>query len=166
MYKRQISLSLGLGLVWVTIILMEKSGDLWWLYAWILWCSFQMLMLVLVPLFIAPLFNKFQPLEDENLRTRIENLMQRVGFKASGLFVMDGSRRSAHGNAYFSGFGAAKRIVFFDTLLERLAPHEIEAVLAHELGHFKLKHIVKRIVVMFAASLAFLAVLGLSLIHI
>ena len=155
-----ISLSLGLGLVWVTIILMEKSGDLWWLYAWILWCSFQMLMLVLVPLFIAPLFNKFQPLEDENLRTRIENLMQRVGFKASGLFVMDGSRRSAHGNAYFSGFGAAKRIVFFDTLLERLAPHEIEAVLAHELGHFKLKHIVKRIVVMFAASLAFLAVLG------
>ncbi|HWU97937.1 MAG TPA: M48 family metallopeptidase [Oxalicibacterium sp.] len=155
-----LSLALGLGLVWIVLILMDKSGDLWWLYAWIVWCVFQLSMLVLVPLFIAPLFNKFKPLEDESLRTRIENLMARVGFSASGLFVMDGSRRSAHGNAYFSGFGAAKRIVFFDTLLERLAPHEIEAVLAHELGHFKLKHIVKRIVLMFAASLAFLALLG------
>ncbi|RBA23792.1 M48 family metallopeptidase [Herminiimonas fonticola] len=155
-----LSLALGLSLVWVTLILMEKSGDLWWLYAWVLWCAFQMLMLVLVPLFIAPMFNKFKPLEDESLRTRIENLMQRIGFASSGLFVMDGSRRSAHGNAYFSGFGAAKRIVFFDTLLERLAPHEIEAVLAHELGHFKLKHIVKRIAVMFASSLVLLALLG------
>lgn len=155
-----LSMALGLSLVWITIILMEKSGDLWWLYAWVLWCAFQMLMLVLVPLFIAPMFNKFKPLEDESLRVRIENLMQRIGFASSGLFVMDGSRRSAHGNAYFSGFGTAKRIVFFDTLLERLAPHEIEAVLAHELGHFKLKHVVKRIVVMFAASLAFLALLG------
>ena len=155
-----LSLALGLSLVWVTLILMEKSGDLWWLYAWIVWCSFQLLMLVLVPLFIAPMFNKFKPLEDDNLRTRIENLMQRIGFASSGLFVMDGSRRSSHGNAYFSGFGAAKRIVFFDTLLERLAPQEIEAVLAHELGHFKLKHIVKRICVMFAASLALLALLG------
>src|SRR5690606_9931051 len=124
------------------------------------WCAFQLLMLVLVPLFIAPMFNKFEPLQDENLKTRIENLMQRTDFAANGLYVMDGSRRSAHGNAYFSGFGAAKRIVFFDTLLERLSPQEIEAVLAHELGHFKLKHIVKRIVIMFAASLAFLAVLG------
>lgn len=155
-----LSLALGLSLVWVTLILMEKSGDLWWLYAWVLWCGFQMLMLVLVPLFIAPMFNKFKPLEDDNLRTRIENLMQRIGFASSGLFVMDGSRRSAHGNAYFSGFGAAKRIVFFDTLLERLAPNEIEAVLAHELGHFKLKHIVKRIAVMFASSLVLLALLG------
>ena len=155
-----LSLALGLSLVWVTLILMEKSGDLWWLYAWVLWCGFQMLMLVLVPLFIAPMFNKFKPLEDENLRTRIENLMQRIGFASSGLFVMDGSRRSAHGNAYFSGFGAAKRIVFFDTLLERLAPNEIEAVLAHELGHFKLKHIVKRIAIMFASSLVLLALLG------
>ncbi|MFC7298778.1 M48 family metallopeptidase [Herminiimonas aquatilis] len=155
-----LSLALGLSLVWVTLILMEKAGDLWWLYAWVLWCGFQMLMLVLVPLFIAPMFNEFKPLEDDSLRTRIENLMQRIGFASSGLFVMDGSRRSAHGNAYFSGFGAAKRIVFFDTLLERLAPHEIEAVLAHELGHFKLKHVVKRILVMFAASLAFLALLG------
>jgi STE24 endopeptidase len=155
-----LSLALGLSLVWVTLILMEKAGALWWLYAWVLWCGFQMLMLVLVPLFIAPMFNKFKPLEDESLRTRIENLMQRIGFASSGLFVMDGSRRSAHGNAYFSGFGAAKRIVFFDTLLERLAPHEIEAVLAHELGHFKLKHIVKRIAVMFASSLVLLALLG------
>ncbi|HTH44514.1 MAG TPA: M48 family metallopeptidase [Oxalicibacterium sp.] len=155
-----LSLAIGLGLVWIVLILMEKSGGLWWLYAWIVWCGFQLLMLVLFPLFIAPLFNKFKPLEDDSLRARIESLMKRVGFSASGLFVMDGSRRSAHGNAYFSGFGAAKRIVFFDTLLERLAPHEIEAVLAHELGHFKLKHIVKRIVVMFAASLGFLALLG------
>ena len=155
-----ISLALGLGLVWITLILMEKSGDLWWLYAWIVWCGFQLLMLVLVPLFIAPLFNKFKPLEDDSLRARIEGLMQRIGFASNGLFVMDGSRRSAHGNAYFSGFGASKRIVFFDTLLERLEPHEIEAVMAHELGHFKLKHIVKRIAVMFAASLAFLAMLG------
>ncbi|GGB95996.1 peptidase [Oxalicibacterium flavum] len=155
-----ISLALGLGLVWITLLLMEQAGNLWWLYAWFVWCGFQLLMLVLVPLFIAPLFNKFEPLQDESLKTRIENLMKRTGFSASGLFVMDGSRRSAHGNAYFSGFGAAKRIVFFDTLLERLAPQEIEAVLAHELGHFKLKHIVKRIAVMFAASLAFLALLG------
>jgi len=155
-----LSLALGLGLVWITLILMENAGDLWWLYAWAVWCGFQMLMLVVVPVFIAPMFNNFKPLEDDSLRTRIENLMQRIGFASSGLFVMDGSRRSAHGNAYFSGFGAAKRIVFFDTLLERLAPNEIEAVLAHELGHFKLKHIVKRIVVIFAASLGFLALLG------
>jgi STE24 endopeptidase len=106
------------------------------------------------------LFNKFTPLTDDSLRSRIEKLMQRVGFASKGLFVMDGSKRSAHGNAYFSGFGAAKRIVFFDTLLARLAPQEIEAVLAHELGHFKLKHIVKRIIVMFGISLAFLALLG------
>lgn len=155
-----ISLAVTLGLAWITLLLMAQAGDLWWLYAWFVWCAFQLLMLVLVPLFIAPMFNKFEPLQDENLKTRIENLMQRTDFAANGLYVMDGSRRSAHGNAYFSGFGAAKRIVFFDTLLERLSPQEIEAVLAHELGHFKLKHIVKRIVIMFAASLAFLAVLG------
>jgi STE24 endopeptidase len=152
--------AIGLPLIWVVLTLMEKSGDLWWLYAWLVWCGFQLLMLVLYPTVIAPLFNKFTPLEDESLRARIENLMKRVGFASKGLFVMDGSKRSAHGNAYFSGFGAAKRIVFFDTLLSRLAPHEIEAVLAHELGHFKLKHIVKRIVVMFALSLGFLALLG------
>ena len=152
--------AIGLPLIWVILTLMEKSGDLWWLYAWIVWSGFQLLMLVLYPTVIAPLFNKFTPLTDDSLRSRIENLMRRVGFASKGLFVMDGSKRSAHGNAYFSGFGAAKRIVFFDTLLARLAPQEIEAVLAHELGHFKLKHIVKRIAVMFAISLGFLALLG------
>jgi STE24 endopeptidase len=151
---------IGLPLVWVILALMEKSGDLWWLYAWMVWSGFQLLMLVLYPTVIAPLFNKFTPLQDDSLRARIEGLMKRVGFASQGLFVMDGSKRSAHGNAYFSGFGAAKRIVFFDTLLSRLAPHEIEAVLAHELGHFKLKHIIKRIAVMFAISLGFLALLG------
>lgn len=151
---------IGLPLIWVILTLMEKSGDLWWLYAWLVWSGFQLLMLVLYPTVIAPLFNKFTPLQDETLRERIENLMQRVGFASKGLFVMDGSKRSAHGNAYFSGFGAAKRIVFFDTLLARLGPQEIEAVLAHELGHFKLKHIIQRIVVMFAISLGLLALLG------
>ncbi|MFC3108245.1 M48 family metallopeptidase [Undibacterium arcticum] len=152
--------AIGLPLIWVVLTLMEKSGDLWWLYAWLVWSGFQLLMLVLYPTVIAPLFNKFVPLTDDSLRARIENLMTRVGFASKGLYVMDGSKRSAHGNAYFSGFGAAKRIVFFDTLLSRLAPQEIEAVLAHELGHFKLKHIVKRIIMMFALSLAFLALLG------
>ena len=152
--------AIGLPLLWVVLTLMQNAGALWWLYAWMVFSVFQLLMLVLYPSVIAPMFNKFTPLEDESLRQRIENLMQRVGFASSGLFVMDGSKRSAHGNAYFSGFGAAKRIVFFDTLLARLAPEEIEAVLAHELGHFKLKHIVKRIVVMFAVSLAFMALLG------
>ena len=152
--------AIGLPLLWVVLTLMGKTGELWWLYAWAVWSVFQLLMMVLYPTFIAPLFNKFTPLADASLQARIEGLMGRVGFASKGLFVMDGSKRSAHGNAYFSGFGANKRIVFFDTLLARLAPQEIEAVLAHELGHFKLKHIVKRIVVMFAASLAFLALLG------
>ena len=155
-----IGAAIGLPLIWVILVLMEKSGDLWWLYAWIVFSAFQLLMLVLYPTVIAPLFNKFTPLADESLKSRIEQLMGRVGFASQGLFVMDGSKRSAHGNAYFSGFGAAKRIVFFDTLLARLAPEEIEAVLAHELGHFKLKHIVKRIAMMFAISLGFLALLG------
>ncbi|MFM7658507.1 MAG: M48 family metallopeptidase [Burkholderiaceae bacterium] len=152
--------AIGLPLLWVTLILMEKAGDLWWLYAWLLWCGFQLFMIAFYQSLIAPLFNKFTPLEDESLRARIEGLMQRVGFASKGLFVMDGSRRSAHGNAYFSGFGAAKRIVFFDTLLSRLAPNEIEAVLAHELGHFKLNHVIKRLAVMFIMSLGFLALLG------
>jgi STE24 endopeptidase len=152
--------AIGLPLLWVVLTLMGKTGGLWWLYAWAVWSGFQLLMMVLYPTFIAPLFNKFTPLADASLQARIEGLMQRVGFASKGLFVMDGSKRSAHGNAYFSGFGANKRIVFFDTLLARLAPQEIEAVLAHELGHFKLKHIVKRIVVMFAVSLGFLALLG------
>ena len=151
---------IGLPLLWVVLKLMASTGTLWWFWTWLVWSGFQLLMMVLYPSVIAPLFNKFTPLADESLKSRIEGLMARVGFASKGLFVMDGSRRSAHGNAYFSGFGAAKRIVFFDTLIERLAPHEIEAVLAHELGHFKLRHIVKRIVVMFALSLGFLALLG------
>lgn len=155
-----VGIVIGLPLIWVILTLMEKSGALWWLYAWIVWSAFQLLMLVLYPTVIAPLFNKFTPLQDDSLRSRIEALMQRVGFASKGLFVMDGSKRSAHGNAYFSGFGAAKRIVFFDTLLARLGPQEIEAVLAHELGHFKLKHVLKRIALMFALSLGFLALLG------
>ncbi|MCC2963051.1 M48 family metallopeptidase [Massilia sp. IC2-278] len=152
--------AIGLPLIWVVLKLMETTGSLWWFWAWCVWSGFQLLMMVLYPTVIAPLFNKFTPLADASLKTRIEGLMARVGFASKGLFVMDGSRRSAHGNAYFSGFGAAKRIVFFDTLIERLAPQEIEAVLAHELGHFKLRHIVKRMVVMFALSLGFLALLG------
>jgi STE24 endopeptidase len=155
-----VSSLIGLPLIWVTLSLMEKAGTLWWLYAWVLWCGFQVLMLGFYQSIVAPLFNKFTPLQDESLRLRIEGLMQRVGFASKGLFVMDGSRRSAHGNAYFSGFGAAKRIVFFDTLLSRLAPNEIEAVLAHELGHFKLHHVLKRIAVIFVISLGFLALLG------
>ncbi|GGX04672.1 M48 family metallopeptidase [Undibacterium macrobrachii] len=155
-----IGAAIGLPLVWVVITLMDKSGDLWWLYAWLVWTGFQLLMMLIFPTWIAPLFNKFTPLADDSLRLRIEGLMQRVGFASSGLFVMDGSKRSAHGNAYFSGFGKTKRIVFFDTLIARLAPQEVEAVLAHELGHFKLKHIIKRMIVMFLVSLGFLALLG------
>ncbi|WP_314444617.1 M48 family metallopeptidase [Massilia timonae] len=151
---------IGLPLLWVVLTLMDKSGDLWWFYTWLVWSGFQLLMIAIYPSVIAPMFNKFTPLEDASLKQRIEGLMARVGFASRGLFVMDGSKRSAHGNAYFSGFGRAKRIVFFDTLLSRLEPQEIEAVLAHELGHFKLRHIVKRVAVMFAMSLAFLALLG------
>jgi len=155
-----IGAALGLPLLWVVLTLMEKSGAMWWFYTWLVWCGFQLLMIAIYPNVIAPLYNKYTPLEDAGLKARIEALMARVGFTSRGLFVMDGSKRSAHGNAYFSGFGRAKRIVFFDTLLERLEPHEVEAVLAHELGHFKLRHIVKRVVVMFAMSLVFLALLG------
>jgi len=155
-----IGAAIGLPLLWVMLSLMGRAGTIWWLYAWLVWSGFQLLMMVLYPSFIAPLFNKFKPLEDLALKARIEGLMQRTGFASKGLFIMDGSKRSAHGNAYFSGFGASKRIVFFDTLIERLAPEEIEAVLAHELGHFKKKHIVKRIVMLFILSLGFLALLG------
>lgn len=150
----------GIPLLFVVLWLMKQAGSLWWLWTWVVWVAFQMLVLVLYPTFIAPLFNKFEPLRDEALRSRIEALMQRCGFAAKGLFVMDGSRRSAHGNAYFTGFGAAKRIVFFDTLLARLSGSEIEAVLAHELGHFKRRHVIKRMVVTFAISLVLLFVLG------
>ena len=152
--------ALGLPLLFVLLWLMNQAGSLWWLWAWVVLVAFQMLVLVLYPTFIAPLFNKFEPLTDDALKSRIEALMKRCGFAAKGLFVMDGSRRSAHGNAYFTGFGAAKRIVFFDTLLARLSGSEIEAVLAHELGHFKRRHVIKRMIVTFAISLAMLALLG------
>src|SRR5580692_6211299 len=155
----------GLPLLFVVLWLMNQAGSLWWLWTWIVWVAFQLLVLVLYPSFIAPLFNKFEPLKDEALKSRIEALMQRCGFAAKGLFVMDGSRRSAHGNAYFTGFGAAKRIVFFDTLLARLSGNEIEAVLAHELGHFKRRHVIKRLVVTFLISLALLALLGWLIQH-
>lgn len=159
---KQYLLGLVLGglLLFSILWLMEKAGELWWLYAWIAWMGFNVLLLSIYPTWIAPIFNKFSPLEDNGLKTRIEQLMQKCGFKSNGLFVMDGSRRSSHGNAYFTGFGKNKRIVFFDTLLSRLQGAEIEAVLAHELGHFKLHHVLKRIVWSFIVSLIFFGLLG------
>jgi STE24 endopeptidase len=151
---------IGLPIAALILWLMGAAGRWWWLWAWCVWMGFNLLLLVVYPTFIAPLFNKFQPLEDETLKARVPALMQRCGFAAKGLFVMDGSKRSAHANAYFTGFGAAKRVVFYDTLLAKLSPGEVDAVLAHELGHFKHKHIVKRIVLMFALSLLGFALLG------
>jgi len=151
-----VGLPLAAGVLWI----MQATGNTWWLWAWAAWVGFNLLVMVLYPTVIAPLFNKFVPLADEALRSRVQALMARCGFAAKGLFVMDGSRRSAHGNAYFTGLGAAKRVVFFDTLLAKLTPPEVEAVLAHELGHFKHRHITQRIVLVFAGSLAALALLG------
>ncbi|ADU98974.1 Ste24 endopeptidase [Alicycliphilus denitrificans K601] len=151
---------IGLPIAALMLWLMGAAGRLWWLWAWGAWMGFNLLLMVVFPIFIAPLFNKFQPLGDESLKARVTALMQRCGFAAKGLFVMDGSRRSAHANAYFTGFGAAKRVVFYDTLLKQLAPGEVEAVLAHELGHFKHKHIARRLAGMFAISLAGFALLG------
>jgi STE24 endopeptidase len=151
---------LGLPLLAAVVALMRSAGDLWWIYAWLLWVGFNALVLVIYPTVIAPIFNRFEPLKDSSLAQRIGALLARTGFSSKGVFVMDGSRRSAHGNAYFTGLGRAKRIVFFDTLVDRLQPSEIEAVLAHELGHFKLRHITKRMVFSFVASLLFLALLG------
>lgn len=151
---------LGLPIAAMILWLMGAAGPLWWLWSWALWMGFNLLLMVVFPTFIAPLFNKFQPLQDEALKARVMALMQRCGFSAKGLFVMDGSRRSAHANAYFTGFGAAKRVVFYDTLLRQLTPSEVEAVLAHELGHFKHRHILKRMALLFALSLAGFALLG------
>lgn len=151
---------IGLPVAALVLWLMDSAGSLWWLWAWGAWMGFNLLLLVLYPTVIAPLFNQFKPLEDESLKERIQALMQRCGFSAKGLFVMDGSKRSAHANAYFTGFGPAKRVVFFDTLLKQLSPAEIDAVLAHELGHFRHRHILKRIVLMFAVSLLGFALLG------
>ena len=151
---------IGLPIAALILWMMAATGNLWWLWAWLFWMGFNLLLLVIYPTLIAPLFNKFAPLEDETLRARVTALMQRCGFSAKGLFVMDGSKHSAHANAYFTGFGAAKRVVFYDTLLAKLSAPEVDAVLAHELGHFKHKHIIKRIVSMFALSLAGFALLG------
>lgn len=155
-----LGLVIGTPVLLAVLWLMAQMGSLWWLYVWLFWCGFNLLILFVYPTWIAPLFNKFTPLDDAPLKARIEALLARCGFATSGLFVMDGSKRSAHGNAYFTGFGKTKRIVFFDTLLGRLQPAEVEAVLAHELGHFKHRHVIKRIVMIFALSLGFLALLG------
>jgi STE24 endopeptidase len=155
-----VGVAIGAPLAALVLWIMGAAGAWWWLWAWLAWTAFQLLMLVLYPTVIAPLFNKFSPLPDATLAERVSALMARCGFRAKGLFVMDGSKRSAHSNAYFTGLGAAKRVVFFDTLLARLSTPEVEAVLAHELGHFKLKHVPKRMVGMFVASLAALALLG------
>ncbi|MBI1943490.1 MAG: M48 family metallopeptidase [Betaproteobacteria bacterium] len=155
-----ISAALGLPLATLVLWLMARMGALWWAWVWLAWTGFNLLVLLIYPTFIAPLFNKFSPLADRALAGRIEALLARCGFRSSGLYVMDGSKRSSHGNAYFTGFGAAKRIVLFDTLLARLAPGEVEAVLAHELGHYKRHHVWKRVLVMFAASFALLWLLG------
>lgn len=155
-----LTILIGAPLLLLVLWLMGAMGSQWWLYVWITWLAFNLLVLLLYPTFIAPLFNKFSPLAEGEVKQRIEALLARCGFGSSGLFVMDGSKRSAHGNAYFTGFGRAKRIVFFDTLIDKLAPGEVEAVLAHELGHYKRRHIVKRIVVMSTLSLALLSLLG------
>ena len=155
-----VSFVIGVPLAALVLWLMQATGSLWWLWTWALWMGFSLLMLVIYPTVIAPLFNKFQPLQDESLTERVTQLMARCGFAAKGLFVMDGSRRSAHANAYFTGFGASKRVVFYDTLLRQLEPGEVEAVLAHELGHFRHRHVLKRIASLFALSFAGFALLG------
>ena len=155
-----LGLVIGTPVLLAVLWLMAQMGSFWWLYVWLFWCSFNLLILFIYPTWIAPLFNKFSPIDDDALKARIEALLKRCGFATSGLFVMDGSKRSNHGNAYFTGFGKTKRIVFYDTLLSRLQASEVEAVLAHELGHFKHRHVVKRIALLFAMSLGFLAVLG------
>ena len=155
-----VGMVIGLPIVALILWLMDSAGPLWWLWAWAAWMGFNLLVLVLYPTVIAPIFNKFKPLEDDGLKARVTALMQRCGFAAKGLYVMDGSKRSAHANAYFTGFGAAKRVVFYDTLLKQLSPAEVDAVLAHELGHFKHKHIIQRIVMLFAMSLAGFALIG------
>ncbi len=158
--RSALGMLLAVPLLLVVLWLMERMGENWWLSVWFAWIGFNLIVIAIFPTWIAPIFNKFTPLEDASLKARIEQLMRRCGFEAKGLFIMDGSRRSSHGNAYFTGLGKSKRIVFFDTLLSRLDTPEIEAVLAHELGHFKRRHIIKRIVWTFTTSLLFLWGLG------
>lgn len=155
-----VGIAMGAPILFAALWLMQESGDYWWFYLWAVWSAFNLVMLAVYPTFIAPMFNKFTPLEDMSLKQRIEALLTKCGFKSQGLFVMDGSARSSHGNAYFTGFGASKRVVFFDTLLDRLNADEIEAVLAHELGHFKHHHVIKRIIMLFTLSFFGLALLG------
>ena len=155
-----VGILLGAPILFAALWLMQSAGQYWWLYLWVVWTVFNILMLAVYPTFIAPLFNQFTPLADESLKARIETLLEKCGFKSQGLFVMDGSTRSSHGNAYFTGFGSSKRVVFFDTLLTRLNTEEIEAVLAHELGHFKHQHVIKRIAMIFFMSFVGLALLG------
>ncbi len=151
---------IGAPLLLFVLWIMENSGTYWWIYVWFTWLTFSLLMMWAYPAFIAPIFNKFRTLENDELKTRIENLLARNGFKSNGIFVMDGSTRSTHGNAYFTGLGANKRIVFFDTLINELSYDEIEAVLAHELGHFKCNHIRKRISLLAAIFFIGLGILG------
>ncbi len=153
-------LIIGMPLLFTALWLMQASGKLWWLYLWLVWMAFNLLAMIIYPIWIAPLFNKFETLEDEAVTNSVTKLMKRTGFKVQGLFVVDGSRRSAHSNAYFTGLGKSKRVVFFDTLLDTLSADEIVAVLAHELGHFKRRHIIKRIGMFFLISLLALALLG------
>jgi STE24 endopeptidase len=155
-----LSCLLGLPLLAAVLWLMNVMGDYWWLYAWLVWTGFNLLALFIYPLWIAPWFNRFTPLADGEVKERVEALLMRGNFGRRALFVMDGSRRSSHGNAYFTGFGKTRRIVFFDTLVSRLTPAQIEAVLAHELGHFHHRHIIRRMAGIFMLSLAFLALLG------
>ena len=155
-----LTLVLGVPLIAAVLWIMAHAGELWWFYAWVLWSGFGLLMFWAYPTLIAPLFNKFEPLEDDSLRQRVETLLDRCGFHSKGIFVMDGSRRSAHGNAYFTGIGNNKRIVFFDTLIKTLEPLEVEAVLAHELGHFRKRHVRKRMIWSLISSLIGLALLG------
>ncbi len=161
-FAKQMLLMLVMGapIIWVTLWLMNSTGDLWWLYLWAAWMGFALFMMWAYPAFIAPLFNKFTPLDDKQLESRVDGLLKRCGFKSQGIFVMDGSRRSGHGNAYFTGLGNNKRIVFFDTLLSTLNEDQIEAVLAHELGHFRRKHVVKNMLLLAILSLIGLALLG------
>jgi len=151
---------IGAPLILAALWLMQSTGSLWWIYVWLLWTGFSLTMVWAYPTLIAPLFNRFKPLERESLRARLQALLERTGFRSEGIYVVDSSRRTAHGNAYFTGFGRSKRVVFFDNLLEQLGENEVEAVVAHELGHYRLNHIVKRIVMVIVMSFLALAVLG------
>ena len=155
-----LGLLIGVPLLYVVLWLMQQTGDQWWIYTWLVICGFSLFMMWIYPTWIAPIFNKFEPLEEGETLKRIKNLLTRCGFNSNGIFVIDGSKRSSHGNAYFSGFGRNKRIVFFDTLLKMLNDDELEAVLAHELGHFKKKHIIKGMIISFSTTLVALAVLA------